>query len=100
MYSYPEIFIHHDIAESFLIFFQNIGKLTEQQNGFINQIVKIQGIVALECSLVFAVDLGYFFLVKISSCIHLHLIRCDHLVLGMGDLCKKRPLLVFLGVDI
>lgn len=27
-------------------------------------------------------------------------IRCDHLVLGMGDLCKKRPLLVFLGVDI
>jgi len=94
------VFIHHNITKSFLIIFQYIATVLEKFYSFYNQIVEIQCVISSQGTLVFSVDLGYFFLVKICSCIHEHLIWCDQFILGMGNLCQKRAFFVFLGIDI
>ena len=80
------IFIHHNIAESFLIFFQNNGKLTEQQNGFINQIVKIQRVVFLKH---FLIGLIYLCDTHCLQVIFIHMLRvvlpACHFLLQMAD---------------
>ena len=94
------ILIYHDIAKSFLIGFQHILTLLKKVYGFDQKVIEIQGIVSLKCRLIFTVDRSYLFLVKISLCLTLHIIRCDHFILCMRDPCQKSPFLVFFGIDI
>ena len=80
------IFVHHDVTEAILIFFQHFGELTEQQNGFINQVIEVQSIVFLQHFLIGLVNLGNTHCLQV---VFIHLLGivfpADHFFLQAAD---------------
>ncbi len=84
------IFIDHDIAELFSVFFQRFGTLTEQGYRIENDIVKVHSIGGQQSFLIKGINLCNRGLSDVGSGLLTIGIRCEHTVLGTGKLCHDR----------